>query len=142
MTREEHPANGRQTVDGLWALQAQNLTALNQMTRNALEQAEQLVTRWGSVVSDTNRQLAVALWRSSPMDLSHERAARSFRAMQQTVDASFVHTLALAELATKAQLESLSILRQTTLGCLNALRFDSGEGSAPHGRGPTQSRGA
>ena len=120
MTTELGHANGKQTLDGLWALHARNLAALNEIVKVSIEQVQSLVIQSGSVVAETNRQFAVALWRGIPLAADLES---SFGTAQRAIDASFAHTLAITELASKAQLESLSVLRRSTIDCLKSLRL-------------------
>jgi hypothetical protein len=93
---------------------------LNDAGKLALDGAQAIVGRYGDLVSAAHRQWAVQLWRGTlPLHGGNEESS-AVEIAQRSIDSTFAHAVALAEIVTKLQLESLAIFRR---GALDSLKL-------------------
>jgi hypothetical protein len=116
------PEGSIPTPNRLLAMHQRNLDAPNGAVKLALEGAQTIVNRYGDFVSEAHRQFAVLLWRGMlPRNTDGEERS-SADAAQRAVDTAFAYATALTEIATKLQLEALTIVRHSTLDNLKLLK--------------------
>jgi hypothetical protein len=112
------PKNSIPTVNRLLAIHQQALDALNGAVKLALEGAQTIVNRYEDFVSEAHRQFAVLQWRGTVPRNADGEESSSVEVAQGAIDTTFAHAVALTEIATKLQLESLTVLRHSALDSL------------------------
>jgi hypothetical protein len=105
----------------MWSMHARNLDALSRAITSMLRHAQSLAGIYGDAVSETNRQLAVEMWRGLSHGNELANSGGPNRVARRAIDASFSNAIAATQLATKLQLESLAALKLATLNGLSVV---------------------
>jgi hypothetical protein len=100
--------SGRPTPDVLQSLHQQDADGLNDALKLALDGAQTALDRYGEVVLAAHRRFAVLRWRGT-LPLRAPNDGTSPLIAQRAVTTYLAHAAELAEIATKLQLECVSI---------------------------------
>jgi hypothetical protein len=94
----------------------QNVNPLNGAAKLALDGARATLDRYGEIVSEVHRRFAVLTWRGR---LQAANDGTSEPLAQRAIDTYLAHAAALAEIATKLQLECEMIFARSALDSSN-----------------------
>jgi hypothetical protein len=87
----------------------------------ALDGAQTSVDRYSEIVSEAHRRFAVLRWRGTlPLGTGSEGSS-TLESAERAINTVVVHAAALAEIATKLQLESLHIFQCSALNSLSLI---------------------
>jgi hypothetical protein len=111
--------NGRPMPDIWQRLHQQNFDALNGVLKLGLDGAQTVAERYGNTVYEAHRRFAVLMWRGTPTPEADGDRSSALVVAQRATNTTLAHAAALAEIATKLQLESLAIFERSALASLN-----------------------
>jgi hypothetical protein len=121
IVREGRPrrALGAAGLEGLIVLHQRQLDALTGAVNSALHGAHAIASRQCDAVAETYRQLA-ALFAATPG--LNDGVGPGFDFVKRAIATSVAQAVALAEIATKAQVEALTIFGRSVADNLDGLR--------------------
>jgi hypothetical protein len=100
--------NGATGMDGLAALHQRHLDAMTGAVKAALDSAHTIANRQCDAVAEAHRRLAVLLWRGAALPNFNGGMNPGLDFVKRAFEMSCAQTIALTEIATKAQMETLA----------------------------------
>jgi hypothetical protein len=120
-------------MDGMMALHQRQLEAMTGALKSALDGAHQVANRQCEALAEAHRQFAVLLWRGAKLPTGNTGMTPGLDFAKRAFETCFAQTVALTEIATKAQLEALSVFDKTvadTLAGATPIRLGAGKDPA------------